>query len=169
MSNYRLIDFNVKALGELPRYVFHAAGKKFQDVRIDSNDWLNLKKEAPFGQLPILEVHNGNNVLRIAQSNTITRYLSRQFGLAGKNEIEQVKAEMILEYFTDLHVIWRVGHKETNDELKKEKFKQFAENTLPNHLNLLEKILKAQNTQYLVSNELTGMSEKNDKTIIKIN
>ncbi len=68
MSNYRLIYFNVKALGELPRYVFHAAGKKFQDVRIDSNDWLNLKKEAPFGQLPILEVHNGNNVLRIAQS-----------------------------------------------------------------------------------------------------
>ena len=105
-------------------------------------------------------MHNGNNVLKIAQSNTITRYLSRQFGLAGKNEIEQVKAEMILDYFTDLHVIWRVAHKETNEDLKKEKFSQFAEKILPDHLNLLEKILKKQNTKYLVSNELTGMSEK---------
>lgn len=152
---YRLIYFNVKALGELPRYLFHAAGKQFQDVRIESSDWLKLKPESPFGQLPILEVHKGNkHVLRIAQSNTISRYLSRQFGLAGLNETEQVKAEMILDYFTDLHVLWRVAHKEVNEDLKKEKFKHFAEQVLPDHLNQLEKNLKKQIHHFLLATRL---------------
>jgi len=69
----------------------------------------------------------------LAQSNTIARFLARRFNLAGKTDIEQAKAEMKLE-----------------------KFKKFAEDHLPHHIGLLEKILEQQKTQYLVSDELTG-------------
>jgi len=35
----------------------------------------------------------------LAQSNTIARFLARRFNLAGKTDIEQAKAEMIIDHF----------------------------------------------------------------------
>lgn len=53
----------------------------------------------PFGQVPILEVDG--KVL--AQSYTIGRYLAREFGLAGKDDWEQVQADMYADCVNDLH------------------------------------------------------------------
>ena len=44
MSSYKLTYFNGRGRGELSRLVFVAAGRKFEDVRIDFSDWPKLKE-----------------------------------------------------------------------------------------------------------------------------
>jgi glutathione S-transferase len=52
----------------------------------------------PFAQVPVLEVDGQ----MLAQSNTISRYLARQHGLAGKDEWEQAQADMYADNINDL-------------------------------------------------------------------
>ncbi len=52
---------------------------------------LLLSTETPAGQIPLLE-HNGET---IAQSMAIARYLAKEFNLAGKNNWEQAKADIM--------------------------------------------------------------------------
>jgi hypothetical protein len=76
--------------------------------------------------------------------------------LLGKDELQQARAEMILDHFTDLAGCFRVCYTETNEELKKEKFKKFADEQIPHCIGLLEKILEQNKTEYLAGNELTS-------------
>lgn len=41
----QLYYFNVKALGEGIRYVLHYGGIEFEDIRIPSADWPNMKEK----------------------------------------------------------------------------------------------------------------------------
>ena len=51
----------------------------------------------PFRQVPVLEVDGK----RLAQSDTIARYLARQHGLAGQNDWEQSLADMYVDCVYD--------------------------------------------------------------------
>ena len=53
--------------------------------------------DMPFGQVPVLEVDGK----RLAQSDTIARYLARQHGLAGQNDWEQSLADMYVDCIYD--------------------------------------------------------------------
>jgi glutathione S-transferase len=125
--------------------------------RIEFSDFPKYKEKTIFGQLPILEITDENGtVVKLAQSNTIARFLARRFNLAGKTDIEQAKAEMIIDHFSDLHTLFKQAYYETNKQLKAEKTKKFSEEDLPLCISFLEKLLEQQNSQYLVGNELTG-------------
>ena len=50
-----------------------------------------------FGKLPVLE-YDGKT---IAQSRAIARFLGRKYGLAGKTEIEDAEADMIVDYIAE--------------------------------------------------------------------
>ena len=52
----------------------------------------------PLGQIPILEFDGTT----ISQSLTIARFLAKEFGLAGKTNLEQAQAEMIIDAGNDL-------------------------------------------------------------------
>lgn len=52
----------------------------------------------PFGQVPVLE-YNG---VKISQSMTIARFLAREFGLAGKTNMEMALADMVVESTLDV-------------------------------------------------------------------
>jgi prostaglandin-H2 D-isomerase / glutathione transferase len=52
----------------------------------------------PLGQVPVLE-YDGTE---ISQSLTIARFLAREFGLAGKTNLEQAQADMIIDAGNDL-------------------------------------------------------------------
>lgn len=74
MPSYKLSYFSVKALGEPIRFLLSYGGEDFQDVRFEKEDWLNLKPNYPFGQVPVLEVDG-----KVAhQSIAIARYLAKQ-------------------------------------------------------------------------------------------
>ena len=52
------------------------------------------KPNTPFGQMPVLEVHDEGKVFKLAQSIAIARFLSRRFNLAGGSDIEQAEVDM---------------------------------------------------------------------------
>ena len=54
--------------------------------------------DTPLGQIPVLE-YDGT---QISQSLTIARFLAKEFGRAGKNNLEQAQAEMIIDAGNDL-------------------------------------------------------------------
>ena len=53
----------------------------------------------PFGQVPVLEVDGK----LLAQSHTISRFLARRYGLAGKSEWEKSLADMYVDCIYDLN------------------------------------------------------------------
>jgi len=59
---------------------------------------LTKNKDAPWGQLPILNV--GDKTL--AQTTTICRYLARKFKLTGADEWEAAKCDEYVDAMNDL-------------------------------------------------------------------
>ena len=156
MVHYKLMYFNLRGLAELSRYVFVYSGQEFEDFRFEGADWPKYKGETMFGQVPQLVITENGQETKLCQSNTIARYLARKFGLAGKDELAQARAEMVIDHFVDLQFCFRLCYTEQNEELKKEKFKKFAEEQIPASLALLEKLLENQKTQFLAGDEVTS-------------
>lgn len=81
MSEFKLFYFPIRGRAELARIAFELSGRKYIDNEIEPTIWKDLKKELTengtlaFGQVPLLE-HNGK---KIVQSNTILRYLGREY------------------------------------------------------------------------------------------
>jgi glutathione S-transferase len=71
MVHYRLTYFNLRGRGEPIRLLLHAAGQEFEDVRVEGEKWPELKPKSPLGQMPFLDVIDGNKVVTIGQSVTI--------------------------------------------------------------------------------------------------
>lgn len=71
MPKYELYYFNARGRAEHLRLLFHIAGEKFEDVRVDESSWNKLKPHTPFGQLPYMEYFYGCGYVSLAQSNSI--------------------------------------------------------------------------------------------------
>ncbi|CAP23107.1 Protein CBR-GST-36 [Caenorhabditis briggsae] len=93
MPNYKLYYFDVRSRGEVIRLLFHLADEKFEDQRIQMEEWGVLKAEMPLGQVPVLEVDG----VKIAQTTAILRYLGHQFHRAGTNAVDCARLDMMAE------------------------------------------------------------------------
>jgi hypothetical protein len=73
MVQYKLIYFNLRGRGEVARLIFKYVKQNFEDVRVKSSDWPELKTLTPTGKLPILEIKDENNGLatRLVQSRLV--------------------------------------------------------------------------------------------------
>ena len=71
MVHYKFNYFNLRGRGEIIRLIFVAAGQEFEDHRIEREDWPKFKPNAPFGQVPYLEVKDGANSFALSQSVAI--------------------------------------------------------------------------------------------------
>jgi len=136
---YKLTYFNGRGRGEIIRLVFAAAGVDYTDERIERAAWPGAyKAETPFGQLPVLEVDGK----KLCQSNTCARYLARQFKLAGKTELEQAQADMIVDCLEDSTKPIVSFLFEKDEKKKAELQKKYVEEQLPQFLTQLETLLK---------------------------
>ena len=128
MEKPKLIYFDGQGRAEVSRWLFFLAGVEYEDVRIQYSDWSTLKSSKffrirsfaiwlhitsyeaivitqsyiffaafRFGKLPVLE-YNGKT---IAQSRAIARFLGKKYGLAGKTDIEEAEADMIVDYIAE--------------------------------------------------------------------
>ena len=100
MSTYKLTYFNGRGLGEASRLIFAAAGQKYEDVRVERDQWPTKKAEMPLGQIPVLEFDG----VKLPQSTSIARFLAKQFQLAGKDNFDQAKVDAVVDTITDLVV-----------------------------------------------------------------
>uniref|UniRef100_A0A1B6DE31 glutathione transferase n=1 Tax=Clastoptera arizonana TaxID=38151 RepID=A0A1B6DE31_9HEMI len=98
MSKYKLIYFNARGRAEHIRFIFAYAGIEYEDVRVSKETWSTMRHTVPFGMLPVLEMDD----VVLGQSNAIARYLARQYGLVGKDEIEALQCDFMVDTLGDL-------------------------------------------------------------------
>jgi len=153
MPTYKLIYFNVRARAEIIRLIFAAAGVEYEDVRIERDQWPAMKPETPFGQLPVLEVDG----VKLSQSNACSRYLARKFDLAGKTELDQARADMLIDCFVDSVEPLIAVFSAKDEVVKAEAKKKYVEEQLPAYLTLLEGLLATNHggEKFFVGDELT--------------
>ncbi|GAU98994.1 hypothetical protein RvY_10057 [Ramazzottius varieornatus] len=90
--------FNLRARGELIRWILSYSGQEWVDHRIEFAEWPAIKATTPFGQLPYIEIEGKEP---LAQTYAIARYLSRQHGLAGTNAWEEGQVDALADYAAD--------------------------------------------------------------------
>jgi len=158
MGKLKLTYFNGKGRAEAARLILAQAGVDYEDERIEFEDWPELKSTltTPGAQLPILEVDGKV----IGQSMAITRFLARKYNLAGKNEWEEAKADMIVDCIDDTFngfvACLLEGKMKRNDEARQKMLiEEFVTKSLPAFLDMMKKQLEENGGQYLVGSDLT--------------
>lgn len=151
MPTYKYSYFDVRGRGELVRYVFHAAGRDFEDDRVAREEWPSRKESTPFGQMPVLDVDGK----KLAQSGAIARYAAREFDLAGKDSWEQALVDQYMGLVEDMFTEIVKVFFEKDEEKKKELQKNLAEVVFPKFCGLFEKALDQNGGKFFVGNSLT--------------
>jgi len=153
MPSYKLTYFNVRGRAETARMLFKLAGQDFEDLRLSGEKWQELKKSAPMGQMPILDIDG----TKICQSNAIARYLAREFGFAGKDSVAMAQVDMVVDSIED--VIHKAGPwwAAKTDEEKAEAAKKFIEEAMEPGFTKIEAMLEQNNggNGFFVGDELT--------------
>ena len=106
----------------------------------------------PFEQLPVLII---NDDYKLAQANTICRFLANIFKLNGKSEIENISCDMIVEQLKECADVALHAMSEINQIKKIQMSNKFMMDILPKTLNGFEKILSQNSGKYIVGNSLT--------------
>ena len=137
MPTYKLYYFNLKARAELIRWIFAQAGVKYEDIRLDKEQWAKMKPDTPNGSLPVLDVDGQ----MLAGSGPISRFVAEQHGLAGENDLENAQIAGIDDLLTDatnrIARFWFEKDEVTKAQLKKD----LDEKHLPFYLSFLEKCI----------------------------
>jgi glutathione S-transferase len=134
MSSYKLYYFNGRGRAEVSRLIFAAVGQKFEDIRYEQSEWPAQKNKMPLGQMPLLE-YDG---IKIPQSITIARFLAKQFQLAGRDNVEQAKADAVVDTISDMSAKFVPLRMEKDEAKKQEGLRKFFSEELPKHLQNLE-------------------------------
>src|SRR5689334_19545745 len=93
-NNLKLYYFNLQARGELIRLILAASGRSYEDIRFEMNQWPEYKPKMILGQVPVLELSDGT---QLPQSMTIARYVAREVGLGGSNNLESAKIDAVVD------------------------------------------------------------------------
>jgi len=129
MTKPRLIYFDFAgSRGEECRIALHLAGIAFDDVRITSAKWPELKAQTPFGSLPVLELAGQPP---LGQSNAILVYLGRQHGLHPQDDLQAAYHEALMNYVEELRNHVGPSLRITDDAQKRTAREELARNYLP--------------------------------------
>lgn len=134
MPKYKLTYFNLRARAEISRLIFALADQEYEEVRFEIDEWPTYKPHMLLGQAPILEIDD----VKLPQSITIARYLAREFNLAGKNNLEQAKADAVVDTNVDIIIAITPPFQATDEEKKKELLEKFFTEDLPKQLRSLD-------------------------------
>jgi len=141
MTDYKLTYFNSRGKAEIIRLIFALADVKYEDKRYEYSAWPGeIKKtlDLPFGQLPTLAI---DGVL-YSQVLPITRYLAEKYGLAGKTDLDRLRADMIIHCTEDVLFKLIRARMEENSEIKEKLVKKFSDEELPQYCGHFDKMLK---------------------------
>jgi len=152
MSDIKYTYFDLRVKGEPARLLLAYAGVKYTDVRIpcpwdDPAPWTKLKPSTPWGQMPILEWKGQT----ICQSMTICRFIAREFGLAGKTNLEMAQVDEIVDRIQDIILAsYKAWYASSRDQLV-----ELTEKLFPDALSQLERRLAQSGGKFMVGNSLT--------------
>merc|ERR1712002_360309 len=148
MADIKLTYFNGRGRAEISRLILAYAGAQFEDDRITGEQLAAMKSSLAYGQLPKLE-YKGNTLY---QSVTIARFLAKEVGIGGNSNLEKAQADEVADAITDIQNAIYGAFFEKDEAAKAEKMKKVTEETIPNGLANLEKVLEKRGGQFLVGN-----------------
>ncbi|XP_045165229.2 glutathione S-transferase 1-like [Mercenaria mercenaria] len=154
MSKCRLTYFNSRGGAELARLVLKCKGIEFEDERLEGDAWTQRKPDTPLGALPVLKIGDKE----YCQSAAIARYLAKENGLMGANNLEALRIEEMMEMFAEMlnRELIKI-YMEKDDDKKKELVKTFSEGSLQKYLDFVEKRLKEikEGKAFLIGDKLS--------------
>ncbi|XP_070539153.1 hematopoietic prostaglandin D synthase-like [Ptychodera flava] len=142
-AKYKLVCPQVCGLVGSCKLVFALAGIDCDIERIPPEEWKKQKFSGrfPFQAMPILEFDGKT----LAQSRAIARYIAKENGLAGKDNLEQAYADSIVDSIYDVVEHVKVWAHEKDPEKKKAVADNIAKNVFPPACSNLERMLVNNN------------------------
>ncbi|XP_068085137.1 glutathione S-transferase-like [Anabrus simplex] len=147
---YKLTYFNLRGIGEPIRFLFLYGGIDFEDIRIELEDWPKVKESTPYGKLPYIDVDGK----RITQATAIARYVAKLVGLVGKDDLEDLEIDSVVDTIVDLKNVLVEYYFEKDEAIKQKKKDIAVKETVPQFLSKLDARLK-ENGGYFVGGKLT--------------
>lgn len=157
-GSYTLCYFDIRGVAETSRMLFALSDTPFEDKRFSitmakPGDFSSIQRpefdaakasgdlDASLGKVPYLEVDGK----KIAQSNAIQRYLAKQFGMLGENDVEGAVIDGLCEHVIDFKNAYQrvrgFGPIGENDTEKKAALEKWFSEDLPKNMGLFEKSL----------------------------
>ena len=143
--------FDLYARGEPIRMALHLSGAQWEDIRLTGPSWAEKKPTARFGQMPILELDDGT---QLVQTAAILHYIGAKYGLIPAEPELQAYGMMATEYmwndwFTK-HVPGSIFAKEDREA----KMQSLIDTQVPELFNHLNKFL-SDDKKYICGDKLT--------------
>jgi glutathione S-transferase len=149
---FKLIYFDDRGPADLIKLILSLNDQQYENIQIKNSEWNNYKQFMPFEQLPVLIV---NDLFKLAQTNSICRYLSKIFNLNGANEIESAMCDMVLEQIRECFEQASQSQNELDLNKRFQSANKFLNETLPKTLDGFQKMLGLNNDKFLVGNQMT--------------
>ncbi|KAG0419692.1 hypothetical protein HPB47_003938 [Ixodes persulcatus] len=152
MPAYKLVDYKVPSSGRLAALLFTYAGVDFEYVTLEKSKAAEAEAAAPFGSLPVLYLDGE----MLGSDYAICVFIAREHGLEGKDSKEAAKCATIVTGIASLFASVRRTKSQNlaPDDDKLSEAKDLREK-VPRYLRYFEKLLKQNNTDYFVGNQLT--------------
>jgi len=134
--------------------LFKLADQPFEDVRVTEESWPQVKKTIPMGLLPILDIDG----VVLHQSHAIDRYLAKQYGYAGKSDLEAAQIDAVVGSVEDLTTrIPPIYDMEEDPQAKAKYIERYKKEFVLPGLAKLEKLLETNNggNGFFVGDSLT--------------
>ncbi len=153
MPHYKLKYFNGRGRAETIRLLFKLGGTEFEDSRFEMDEWPPIKPTITTGKVPALEIDGKE----YNQSKSIIGYLGRKFGFFGKDELEAMCIDMVIDTIDDVVPPWDVVFFSTNAEEKAKNTKHFCEVEIPVIYDRMVKLLELEHAgSFFFGNKLTA-------------
>lgn len=150
MSEIKVTYFDVNGgRGEPIRIALHAAGKAFTDFRFGFNEFPEVAKTTPFGQVPT--VHFDKE--QITQCNALTRYVGKMADLYPTDDFQALLCDEVMEATEDISYKLVTTFGLEGDALKEARTNILNRNIVP-HLKWLNDKL-AERGEYLAGGKLS--------------
>jgi prostaglandin-H2 D-isomerase / glutathione transferase len=136
--------------GEPTRLALHIGGIAFEDHRFPGASFPEVRKTAPLGQVPVLEIDG----VQVTQSDAITRYAGQLAGLYPKDAFQALLCDEVMQALEDASVLIGATFGLTGDAQKEARTKLVA-GPLPRYLGWLQNQLQAHGGTFFADGKLT--------------
>ena len=96
----KLTYFNIEGLAEKIRLALKIGKCDHEDIRINFNEWNDIKKNTPCGQLPMINIDGIEEP--IAQSGAILRYVGKKTNLYPHDDLEALYIDELVSLQEDI-------------------------------------------------------------------
>ncbi|KAJ1515979.1 hypothetical protein HMI54_011249 [Coelomomyces lativittatus] len=153
-ETYSVYYFPLKGRAEPIRMILEFGGAKYRNLF--PQNWIEEKPKTPFGQLPVLIIHENGKEKYLAQSQAIIRYLARKFDLFPPNPFEAALVDSYLESFIEIgeklsFILFRVP-----EDKREEAKRDFVKSVVAPFIMVQSRIIKSNKTPgYFLGNKIT--------------